>query len=117
MLVYAHEEFSYYDRIQRRHQTIPVGSVGEVSDKSAIKLAKSHPGLCDVTGESAPSAHICALNHVTASDNDDYSTGAVHEIPADRMMRPRLSPQKRLLLRQAWRRSRIARMTTRFPNG
>jgi len=102
MLVYSHQDI----HVPRRGQepfSVPTRTWVEVTESAGAKLMARFPFLCDVSNEPNPHDHNCEY----------LSTMMPPEAIIDRGSR--LSPQRRKLLRQAWHRSRNARVATREP--
>jgi hypothetical protein len=103
MLVYAHQDVTI-PRRGRGALMIPTRTWVEVTENVGAKLLEKFPFLCNVSSEENPHDHACVY----------ISTMMPPEAIIDRGSR--LSPQRRKLLRQAWHRSRNARVATREPN-
>jgi len=109
MKVFAHRLHIYEDRARHSILQIPQNGWKEVPDELGHFLLEAHPmKLCDVTNETDPDAHTCPI---TDQERQVYEHRMMEEPTQDTMLKPRLSQQKRTLLKQAKHRSRTARMT------
>jgi hypothetical protein len=102
MIVYAHQDVTI-PRRGRGDLTIPMRTWVEVTESAGAKLLEKFSSLCNVSAEENPHDHSCVYLTTMMPPEAIIDRGA------------RLSPQRRKLLRQAWHRSRNARVATREP--
>jgi hypothetical protein len=102
MLVYAHQVIDV-PRRGKENFVIPMRTWVEVTENAGAKLLERFPFLCDVSSEENPHDHNCEYMSTMMPPEATLNRGT------------RLSPQRRKLLRQAWHRSRNARVATREP--
>ncbi len=113
MLLFCHMFHRYVDAGQHVEHNYSPGSVTEVVAELGHMFLREHPAkFCDVSGEGDPASHTCAKSE-SANVPASFPVTALAQPPVDREMKPRYSPQKRLLIKKAQKRSRTARMQTR----
>lgn len=111
MKIFAHRNHVYEDRARHSLLVIPAGGWKEVPDELGIYLVASHPTkLCDVTDEANPDAHTCPITEQMEEERKAYEHRMLEQPPVTTVIKPRLSQQKRELLKKAKKRSRTARM-------
>ena len=118
MYVYAHRQFVVDD--MERHQTFRFapGQYHDMRDALARQVVEAHPDtLCLIPEDEHPDQHKCKTGRQVALEQANarrtaqanYQHEMADEPEQDTMMRPRLSAQRRKLLKAARRRSGIAR--------
>jgi len=121
MRVLAHRSHLVDD--MERHQTFRFapGQCHEVRDALAQQIVAAHPDkLCLIPEGEHPELHKCGLNREVALERareakarlkaEEYEDTMQAEPVVDKMMRPRMSAQRRKLWKQARRRSGRARL-------
>ena len=112
MRIFAHKVHIYEDRARHSVLQIPAGGWKEVPDELGAYLLASHPGkLCNVSAEDNPDKHVCQITEQMMEERQVYEHRMMEEPPATTVVKPRLSQQRRDLLRQTKKRSRIARIS------
>lgn len=110
MLLYVHGYHRYYDAGHHQEHIYNPGEVADVHEELGAVLLMGHPTkFCDVTDSQTPEEHGCEKPTVRHT----YNTTVLMAPPRDTALAPRLSPQKRQLLKKAQKRSRLARLATR----
>ena len=122
-LVYCHRFHRYADRGKRTEYTLHPAVAYDLPDGLALMLVDAHPSkLCLLSDGSDPSKHKCETTKVVKAEAIleaerealTVTTNMDKPMMDTRMPSPtRISAQRRLLLRQAQKRSRIARVATR----
>ena len=122
-LVYCHRLHRYVDRGKRTELTLQPAGAYDLPDGLALKLVDAHPSkLCLLSDGSDPSKHKCETTKVVKAE-ELLEAERRELIATTHMEKPvmntrfpsptRISAQKRVLLKQAQKRSRIARVATR----
>ena len=111
MIIYAHKDLTDSRRGSRRGPALSIaaGTWIEVRNDVGRRLLRLDH-VCDVSGMPDPEGHLCGYTdtQMTPPMNTNMNEGSVLvQTPV------RMSPQRRKLMRQAWGRSRRARIETR----
>ena len=108
MRVFAHGPHIYEDRATHTTYVLPVSTWREIPDGVGQLLIAAHPNkLCDVSGEDNPDSHECLL---TLPARLEYEHRMMEAPPMTTAAGPKLSRQRRTVLKHAKRRSRLARL-------
>ena len=110
MRLYCHRRHIYTDYARHAPWDFQPGAWREVPDELGEMLLQEHPHkFCDVSVEADPDNHVCSVTKEIVEE-EGYRHTMMEAPPQHVMLTPRLSNQKRELLKKARKRSRIARL-------